>query len=153
MESLNSLSRDQVRGGLLARHRSSQVLATFIQKEQKLGASSTKLDSPAHMDPPPTPAHPHGLHGVGRAQVTPGEPTAPHGAGTTKLNSKKHAGGSHPFCDPQGDSGISRNRPRRDNGRVPGPRDSPPSVWEPHISWTAAGPLRALQGGVQILGF
>ena len=55
MESLNSLSRDQVRGGLLARHRSSQVLATFIQKEQKLGASSTKLDSPAHMGPPPTP--------------------------------------------------------------------------------------------------
>lgn len=74
-----------------------------------------------------------------------------------KLSSKKHAGGSHPFCDPQGDSGISRNRPRRDNGSVPSLGDPPPSVWERHISWTAAcsalhGPLRALQGGVQISG-
>lgn len=49
MESLNSLSCDRARGGLLAKHWSSQILATFIQKEQKLGASSTKLDSPAHV--------------------------------------------------------------------------------------------------------
>lgn len=51
MASLNSLSCDQARGGLVAKHWSSQILATFIQKEQKLGASSTKLDSQAHVGP------------------------------------------------------------------------------------------------------
>lgn len=77
MESLNSLSCDRARGGLVAKHWSSQILATFIQKEQKVGASSTKLDSLAHMGPSPTAMDCMACAGHRSPQVSPQSPKEP----------------------------------------------------------------------------
>lgn len=88
MEPLNLLSRDRVRGHLRAKDRSSQVLAALFRE------SRNQVQTQASWTRQPRRAAPQGPHGVGRAQVTVGEPAVAHRVVTTELDDKKLVGGS-----------------------------------------------------------